>query len=141
MATYITTLPQSTDNIKTITLHDLIQILPDKITCYMSNFCFPADYTKQDILKLLKGDDIIEPIDYISNAKVGDIVDDPYYKIDKLIVVDVDSENVYTIDKKNFNYHLSGADSIRYGDNHFGYEYRKYFDDFRNYIKEIFKGN
>jgi len=32
MATYITTLPQSTDNIKTITLHDLIQILPDKIT-------------------------------------------------------------------------------------------------------------
>jgi len=121
-------------------LKQLDDALPDKITCYMSNFCFPTDYKKQDILELLKGDDIIEPVDNIINAKIGDNVDDPYYKYDKLIVVDVDDDYVYTIDKKTFSYYLNGAESISYGDNKFGYEYRKYFEDFRNYIKSIFKG-
>lgn len=121
-------------------LKQLDDTLPDKITCYMSNFCFPTDYTKQDILELLKGNDIIETVDYIANAKVGDEVSDPHYKIDKMIVVDVDDDYVYTINKKNFGYYLSGAESITYGDNHFGYEYRKYFEDFRNYIKNILTG-
>ena len=121
-------------------LKKLYDVLPEKITCYMSNFCFPTDYTKQDILELLKGDDIVEPVDYISNAKIGDEVSDPYYKVDKLIIVDSDDDYVYTIDKKSFNYYLNGAESISYGDNHFGYDYRKHFEEFRNYIKNIYKG-
>jgi hypothetical protein len=119
-------------------LQKLNKVLPEKITCYMSNFCFPYDYTKKDILNLLKGDDVIEPIDYIANAKVGDEVPDPSYNADKLIVVRVDNENVYTIDKKNFSYYLNGASNIGTSGN-FGYEYRKHFEDFRNYVKTVLK--
>lgn len=113
--------------------------LPDKITCYMTDFCFPHDYSKDDILELLKGDDIVEPIDYISNANVGDEVPDPSYKVDKMIIVKKDNDNVYTIDKKTFNYYLNGASAILYGNNHFGYDYRKHFTEFIEYIKTLFK--
>jgi len=120
-------------------LQKLKNKLPDKVTCYMTNFCFPHDFTKDDILELLKGDDIIEPNPDILTAKIGDEIPDPSYPVDKFIVVRIDDDNVYTIDKKNFNYYLEGASSVSYGNHHFGYEYRKHFKEFIDYVKDVVK--
>ena len=114
-------------------LKQLEKKLPNKITCYMTNFCFPHDYDKYDILELLKGNDIIEPIDYIVNANVGDEIPDPTYKHDLFIVTKKDSDYVYTIDKKNFSYHLSGASKI--GVTNFGHKYKKNFKKFIEHVK------
>lgn len=111
--------------------------LPDKITCYMTNFAFPHDYDKETLLELLKGDDIVEPFESMANAQIGDKIPDPTYKPDTLLVTNRDNDNVYAIHLRNFEYNVSGAASFSHSS--FGQKYRNLFTSFREYVDVIMK--
>ena len=85
----------------------LIEVMPEKTNVHHGTMWFlDADFSKEEMIKRLKGIATIQPIDYIATANIGDEVSDPSYKPDKMIVVDKNENTIFTIDKKNYLQYL-----------------------------------
>lgn len=77
--------------------------LPNKVTAYLTNFGFPTDIEKIEILNLMRGIDIIKPMDNIISLEIGEEFENPEYKSEKFIVFKKDDEYLYSYDKKKFS--------------------------------------
>lgn len=114
-------------------LSKLENVLPDTVKCYMTNFCFPHDFSKSDMLELLKGVDTVEPPEF-ANANIGDKVPDPSYKQDLFIIVDKDVNYIYTVLDRNMRHALDDATNFTYNK-----KYSDFFTEFKTYVKDLFK--
>lgn len=120
-------------------LDKLIPLIPEKVKVNHGTAWFlDHEFSKEEMIKALQGIQIIYPIDYIANAEIGDLVPDPSYKSDKMIVINKDDDNVYTMMERTYKDYLS-ASSNGY-DKHFN-QYTKYkdiFEEWRNSIVDLY---
>jgi hypothetical protein len=113
----------------------LINLLPDKVKVNHGTMWFlDHDFTKEEMIKKLQGIDIIKPEEEIANANIGDIVPDPSYKTDKMIVVDKNDDFVYTVMMSTYNDYLWSSAK---GYNEHWTEYTKFKDIFLEWRQSI----
>lgn len=116
-------------------MNKLISLIPDKVNVSHGTAWFlDHDFDKEYMIKILQGIDVIEPIDYIANSKVDDLVPDPTYKSDKMLVIDKDDKYVYTIMQKTYDEYLWSSAK---GYNQHWSKYTKYKDLFYDWRKAI----
>lgn len=120
----------------------LLSKIDDKTTVHSSNFpASSGEVSREEMIRRLKGIRLIEPKNHIVNAKIGDVVNEKppeehfrLYHYD-MIVVDKDNENVYTINKENFDKQLRNG---IIGEHHLGWylDYKDVFEPYREALKE-----
>lgn len=99
---------------------------------------FTAPYSREEMLKRVRGIATEKPLEVMVNAKVGDEVPDPSYHLDTLMVVGKDGDYAYTINKKKFQDYLKSS-AMGY-DVHFSHltKYREYFEPWRRAIVDLY---
>lgn len=113
----------------------LIPLIPEKVNVRHGTAWFlDHDFDKEYMIKILQGINVIEPVDYIAKAKIDDLVPDPTYKSDKMLVINKDSDYVYTIMLKEYEDFLW---SSAYGYNKHWSRYARYKDLFYEWRKAI----
>ena len=113
--------------------------LPDKVKVSHGTMWFLShDFTKEEMVKRLRGVATVEPVDYIAAAHVGDKVVDPNYNLEKFIVVGKDNDFVYTIPEKLYERYFH-ASMMGY-DEHFSHLVRskEVFQDWRDAIVNLY---
>lgn len=116
-------------------MNKLIALMPEKVKVnHGTMWFFDHDFTKEEMIKKLQGIDIVEPIEKIANANIGDKVPDPTYESDKMLVVDKDDDFVYTImESTYYDYLWSSAK----GYNEHWTKYTKFKDIFLEWRQAI----
>lgn len=113
----------------------LIPLIPEKVNVSHGTAWFlDHDFDKEYMIKILQGIDVIEPVDYIAKAEIGDLVPNPTYEPEKMLVVNKDSDYVYTIMKNEYDDYLSSSAK---GYNEHWSRYAKYKDLFADWRKAI----
>lgn len=119
----------------------LLSKIDNKTTVHSGNFpIFSGEITREEMIKRLKGVKTIKPIEHIINANIGDIVNtetEIFFKnyINDMIVVDKDKNNVYTINRENFDKKLHYG---ILGEHHLGWwlDYKDVFEPYRKALIE-----
>ena len=108
---------------------------PDKATVYLSNFPFPTDMSKDDILMNMQGYDIEYPYEAAMKAKVGEEFPDPYYNYDSYKVYKIDNDFVYAYPMKSFNHKMEDGLKDPF-DVHGPRKFVEPFTPFRDYVEK-----
>lgn len=116
--------------------------LPKKTTIYLSDFPFPYDIDKDELLLGLQGYTIIKPFQDALNANIGDVISTPEYKHDQYKVYKKDSNYVYTYNLKTYNMIIGDIFKNKYDiKSSISYKYNDIFNSVKNFVKEIIKKN
>lgn len=114
--------------------------LPEKITVFLTNFPIPSEMNKDELLMNMQGYDIEQPYEEVLAAKIGDLITDPSYHLEKHKVYKKDSDYVYTISMKEYNRYLEYSmkedlELTIFSDR----KYTKAFEPAREYVKELIR--
>jgi hypothetical protein len=113
----------------------LEKLVPDEIEVYLSNFPISNKVDKETLLFALKGFYNIDPNEEILKGKVGDLITNPTYYNEKFLIVKKDDDYAYTINNNYLDEQLRSLSNFNFGTS----KRRKYFDEYRNYIKSVIK--
>jgi hypothetical protein len=94
---------------------------------------------KEELIKNLKGIRTITPVEEIANANIGDVVENPSYRTESLLVLDKDENYVYTIKK---NWYDSYIDASSVGHHHafrFLTDYKDIFEPWREALLKCYE--
>lgn len=117
----------------------LAERMPDTVEVPHGTWAmFTAPYSKDEMLKRVRGIATEKPLEVMVNAKVGEEITDPSYHLDKLMVVGKDSDYTYTIPKKKFQDYIKSS-AMGY-DEHFSHytQYKDYFEPWRRAIVDLY---
>ncbi len=90
------------------------KVLPDKVSYHYNNFGFSASVKKDEIMYNMKGVDMEIPNEEAVNANIGDIIPDPEYNRDSLLVLKKDDKYAYCADYKNYRQNIEEVLSKTY---------------------------